>query len=162
MASGVLSLGTIRGGTAENVLADRVSMDGTLRYFDPAVRKQLHEALRDALALADALGGGHELDLREGYPPTINDPDMTRLAMDAARQVLGEDGVWEAEPMMGTEDFGLMLREAPGALLWLGAAPERPRELHQADMDIDETALAVGAAVLAASAMAALRQNGSS
>ena len=157
MQRGVLTLGTIRGGTAENVLADRVSLDGTLRYFDPEVRKRLRDALRQALSVADALGGGHELELREGYPPTLNDPDMTDLAMEAARSLLGNDGVWEAEPMMGTEDFSILLEKAPGALLWLGAAPaDRPRELHRPDMDIDESVLPIGAAVLAGCATRAL------
>ncbi|MGK7311635.1 MAG: M20 metallopeptidase family protein [Candidatus Longimicrobiales bacterium M2_2A_002] len=159
MQSGVLTFGAVRGGTAENVLAERVSLDGTLRYFDPEVRKRLRSALEDALSVADTMGGGHELELRSGYPPTLNDPATTRLAAGAAREILGDDGVWEAEPMMGTEDFALLLAEAPGTLLWLGAAPDRPRELHQADMDIDESVLPVGAAVLAGCAMAALRQN---
>ncbi|MDX1673476.1 MAG: amidohydrolase [Longimicrobiales bacterium] len=154
--SGVLTMGTIRGGTAENVLAERVRIEGTLRYFDPDVRKRLRSALERALAVADALGGGHELDLRPGYPPTVNDPAMTRLAMDAARSVVGDDGVWEAASMMGAEDFSLLLAEAPGTLLWLGAAPDRPRELHQPDMDIDESVLPVGSAVLAACALDAL------
>jgi amidohydrolase len=157
MQTGVLSLGTVRGGTAENVLADRVTMHGTLRYFEPEVRRRLRESLGRALAVADALGGGHELDLRDGYPPTVNDRAMTELATAAARQVLGSDGVWEAEPMMGAEDFSILLKEAPGALLWLGAAPpDRPRELHRPDMDIDESVLPVGAAVLAAAAVRAL------
>jgi amidohydrolase len=157
MDSGVLTLGTIRGGTAENILADRVSLDGTLRYFDPAVRTRLQASLRQALAVADALGGGHELDLREGYPPTINDPAMADLAMTTARSLLGDDGAWNAEPMMGAEDFSYYLQRAPGALLWLGAAPsDRPRELHRPDMDIDESVLAVGSATLAACAANAL------
>jgi IAA-amino acid hydrolase len=157
MEEGVLSIGTVTGGTAENILAERVSMNGTIRYFDPDVRRRLRDALGRALAVADTLGGGHELDLRDGYPPTVNDPEMTELAMAAARAVLGPDGVWEAAPMMGAEDFGLMLREAPGALLWLGAAPpDRPRELHRPDMDIDEDVLPMGAAVLAGCALRAL------
>jgi IAA-amino acid hydrolase len=156
--SGVLTIGAIRGGTAENILADRVSLEGTLRYFDPAVRRRLWESLEQALAVADTLGGGHELDLREGYPPTINDPAMAELAMDAAREVLGADGVGKVQPMMAAEDFSILLGEAPGALLWLGAAPaDRPRELHRPDMDIDESVLAVGAAVLAACATRALQ-----
>ncbi len=158
MSAGVLTFGTVRGGTAENIIADRVSLDGTLRYFDPEVRKRLRGSLEEALAVADALGGAHELDLREGYPPTINDPAMTALAMDAARSLLGQDGVWEAEPMMGTEDFAILLAQAPGALLWLGAAPaDGARELHRPDMDIDEDVLPVGAAVLAACALDRLR-----
>lgn len=156
MQSGVLSIGTVRGGTAENVLADRVTLEGTLRYFDPAVRQRLRLALDRATAVADALGGAHELELRPGYPPTINDPGLTRLAVDAARTVLGPGGVLDAEAMMGTEDFALLLGEARGALLWLGAAPERPRELHHADMDIDESVLPTGAAVLAACALEVL------
>jgi amidohydrolase len=161
MASGVLTLGTIRGGTAENVIADRVSMDGTLRYFDPEVRKRLRGALEAALAVADSMGGRHELELREGYPPTVNDAGMTSLAMDAARSLLGPDAVWEAHPMMGTEDFAILLRHAPGALLWLGAAPESgPRELHRPDMDLDEATLPIGAAVLAGCAVRALEEIG--
>ncbi len=158
MSSGVLTFGTVRGGTAENVIADRVSLDGTLRYFDPEVRKRLRQALGEALDVANALGGRHELDLDEGYPPTLNDPAMTRLAVEAARTLLGEDGVWDAEAMMGTEDFAILLGHAPGALLWLGAAPaDSPRELHRPDMDIDESVLPVGAAVLAACGVAGLR-----
>jgi amidohydrolase len=151
MSAGVLTFGAVRGGTAENIIADAVELVGTLRYFDPDVRARLREALDEALAVADALGGGHELDYREGYPPTVNDPSMTALARGAAADVLGRDGVWDAEPMMGAEDFGILVQEAPGALLWLGAAPaDGPRELHRADMNIDESVLAIGAAVLAA------------
>ncbi len=156
---GVLTIGTIRGGTAENILADRVSMDGTLRYFDPSVRQRLRQALEQALAVADALGGGHEMEIRDGYPPTINDAEMTALAAAVAQDVIGPDGVAEAEPMMGTEDFAILLAEAPGALLWLGAAPsDRPRELHRPDMDIDESVLPIGAAVLAGCAVRALER----
>ena len=159
MSSGVLTIGRLQGGTAENVIADRVRLDGTLRYFDPDVRRRLRQALDRALAVADSLGGSHTLDLREGYPPTINDPDLADLALDTAREILGRDGAWEAEPMMGTEDFAVLLEQAPGALLWLGAAPpDRPRELHRPDMDIDEDVLPTGAAILAATATAALQR----
>jgi amidohydrolase len=157
MDSGVLTFGTIRGGTAENILADRVSLDGTLRYFDPAVRQRLRQSLEQALAVADALGGSHEIQIRDGYPPTINDPGMATLAREAAVALLGADGVWDAAPMMGAEDFAILLGEAPGALLWLGASPgDRPRELHRPDMDIDESVLPIGAAVLAECAASAL------
>ncbi len=157
MDAGVLTIGTVRGGTAENILADQVTLEGTLRYFDPAVRRRLREALRQALAVADALGGAHELDLRDGYPPTTNDAAMAELALEAARELLGPDGAMPAAPMMGAEDFAFFLRRVPGALMWLGAAPaDRPRELHRPDMDIDEDVLPVGAAVLAACAARAL------
>lgn len=157
MDSGVLTFGTVRGGTAENILADRVSLDGTLRYFDPAVRERLRQSLEQALAVADALGGSHELHIRDGYPPTVNDAAMATLAREAAVALLGSDGVWDATPMMGAEDFAILLGESPGALLWLGASPaDGPRELHRPDMDIDESVLPIGAAVLAECAASAL------
>lgn len=159
LEAGVLTIGSVKGGTAENILADRVTLDGTIRYFEPEVRRRLWESLEQALAVADTLGGDHELDLREGYPPTINDPGMAELAMAAARDVLGADRVGEAEPMMAAEDFSLLLHQAPGAFMWLGAAPtDRPRELHRPDMNIDEAVLPVGAAVLAACAARALER----
>lgn len=148
--AGVITFGTIEGGRAENILADRVSLAGTIRYFDPVVRRRLHDALDRALRVADTMGGRHELELREGYPPTVNDADLAELARAVATDLLGADGALPARPMMGAEDFAILAREAPGALLWLGAAPaDRPRELHTPDMDIDEAALPVGAAVLA-------------
>ena len=161
MQRGVLTIGTVAGGTAENVIADRVTMDGTLRYFDPDVRARLRAALGAALGVAESMGGRFEVEVREGYPATINDGAMTALAMDAARSVLGDAGVAEAEPMMATEDFAVLLREAPGTLMWLGAAPkDGPRELHRPDMDIDEDVLPMGAAVLAACAARALEEIG--
>lgn len=161
MESGVLSIGAVRGGTAENIVADRVELEGTLRYFDPDVRRRLREALERALAVADAMGGGHELDLRDGYPPTLNDPALTELALEATRDLLGPDAAWAAEPMMGTEDVAILMREAPGVLLWLGAAPpDRPRQLHASDMDIDEAVLPIGAAALATCAARALARGG--
>jgi amidohydrolase len=159
MESGVVTIGVIRGGSAENIIADSVSLEGTLRYFDPEVRRQLRAALERALAVADAMGGDHELQIRDGYPPTRNDPEATRIAVEAGRAMLGDDGVWDAHPMMGTEDFAILLTQAPGSLLWLGAAPEDgPRELHRPDMDIDERILATGAAALAACAWKALEE----
>ncbi|HSH44956.1 MAG TPA: amidohydrolase, partial [Longimicrobiales bacterium] len=123
MKSGVLTIGSIDGGTAENIIADRVRLEGTIRYFDPQVRERLRAALEAATRVAETMGGRVEMDLLEGYPPTINDPAMTRLAREATAAVLGDDGVADVEPMMATEDFAVLLRHAPGALLWLGAAP---------------------------------------
>ncbi|MFO7261183.1 MAG: M20 family metallopeptidase, partial [bacterium] len=122
MASGVLTIGRIEGGVAENVLAQRVALAGTVRYFEEDVRETLHGELRRALRVAEALGGRATLDLRPGYPPVVNDARMTDLAAAAFADAFGVDAVAEAEPMMGAEDFALYQREAPGFFFWLGAA----------------------------------------
>jgi len=156
--SGVLTIGTINGGTAENIIADRVALRGTVRYFEPDVRRVLHRELERALAVAAALGGRTRLELRPGYPPLVNDEAMTALARDAIAATLGEAAIAPFEPIMGAEDFALLLQRAPGAFLWLGAALDLPREHHHPRFDIDERVLPRGAAILAACTMHALRE----
>ncbi len=162
ISAGVLTIGRIEGGVAENVVADCVRLEGTIRYFDDAVQSVLHDELRRALDVARALGGETELDLRVGYPPVVNDAAMTELMSAAAAATLGADAVAEFEPWMGAEDFAYLLHEAPGSFAWLGAAPAEPREHHHPRFDIDESALVRGASVLAASALRALEALGSS
>jgi amidohydrolase len=159
-AEGALSIGTIRGGCAENVLADAVSMTGTIRYFDDAVRAALRDALRRGFTVAETLGGRAEVRLTEGYPPLVNDAATTALARDALTQVLGADDVVPFERMMGAEDFAILARAAPGCFFWLGAALEPAREHHHPEFDIDERALARGAAALAGCALTALQRIG--
>lgn len=155
---GVLSIGKIRGGVADNVIADRVTITGTIRYFDPDVRATLHTELGRALEVVRALGGEARLDLKYGYPPVVNNDAMTALLTAAGQDVLGPDQVAEFQPMMAAEDFSILMHEAPGSFAWLGAALERPREHHHPEFDIDESALIRGASTLAAAALRALRE----
>ncbi|HEX6939952.1 MAG TPA: amidohydrolase [Longimicrobiales bacterium] len=160
-SAGVLTIGRIEGGVAENVIADCVRLEGTIRYFDEDVRLALRTHLERALDAARALGGDAELDYRPGYPPVVNDSAMTGLVRSAAAEALGPDAVADLEPWMAAEDFAYLLHEAPGAFGWLGAAPAAPREHHHPNFDIDERALARGATVLAACALRALAELGS-
>jgi len=156
MAAGVLTIGSISGGVAENVIAGNVSLAGTVRYFDESVRKTLHGELRRAFSVVDTLGGTSRIALVEGYPPVINDEAMTELARKAVVETLGIDALAPYEPWMGAEDFAYLAREAPGCFFWLGAALDPPREHHTPDFDIDESVLPKGAACLAACALMAL------
>ncbi len=157
---GVISIGMVRGGVAENVLAERVELRGTLRYFEEPVRETLERELRRAVSVADALGGRGELALRAGYPPVVNDPGATGLARAAIIGTLGEAAFGALDPWMGAEDFAILAREAPGCFFWLGGAPARPREHHTPTFDVDEAVLPRGAAVLAACAVRALEAHG--
>ncbi|MGQ0560328.1 MAG: M20 metallopeptidase family protein [Gemmatimonadota bacterium] len=154
---GVLTIGMVSGGVAENVIADRVILRGTLRYFERHVRETIRRELANACALADALGGSHDLQLRDGYPPVVNDAAMTALAARAIETSLGASAIVPVEPMMGAEDFALMLERAPGAFIWLGAALPDAREHHHPEFDIDEKVLVKGASALAAIAIEAMK-----
>lgn len=159
-ASGVLSIGTIEGGQAENIIADRVELSGTIRYYDDATRDALHERLRAAFAVADALGGHASVDILPNYPPVVNDARATAAIRQAAHALLGEDMLVESEPMMEAEDFGILAGAVAGAFFWLGAALEPPRAHHHPRFDIDERVLPTGSALLAACAMDTLQTEG--
>jgi amidohydrolase len=156
--SGVLTIGMVRGGTAENVIADRVLLRGTVRYYHDRVRGTLHRELRNALAVAEALGGQTRMDVQPGYPPVVNDAAMTDIARAGAIDALGEDGVAPMAPDLTAEDFALYLQEVPGCFAWLGAALPDARMHHTPTFDIDEGVLPKGAALLAAWALKALER----
>lgn len=158
LSRGVLTIGKIGGGVAENVIAEQVVLVGTVRYFEEEVRQLLHRELERALDVVRALGGRPGLELRHGYPPVVNEASMTTLLAEAAAETLGADAVMEFEPMMGAEDFALLLREAPGSFAWLGAALQPAREHHHPRFDIDEGALVRGSSTLAAAALLALAE----
>ncbi len=155
----VVTFGKIEGGTAENILASEVRLEGTLRYFSSEVREQLHAELRRAFAVADALGGEGKIRIQHGNPPVVNDAKLTALVRDTARTLLGDGGVDTAELIMGAEDFAFLAREAPGCFFWLGAGIEGDQRSHHSPrFDIDERCLPRGAAVLAAAAQRALAE----
>jgi amidohydrolase len=155
---GTLCIGMIGGGSAENVLAGIVELRGTIRYFQDHVRDTLRDALRRGIAVADTLGGSHELSILEGYPPVVNAAHVTRIAVDAVSALLGEGTVVPFDRWMGAEDFAILARHAPGCFFWLGAALDPPREHHHPAFDIDENALPIGAAALAACALTTPQQ----
>jgi amidohydrolase len=106
------------------------------------------------------MGGRSAIRLKEGYPPVVNDEETTALAREAVGAALGEDDIVPFARMMGAEDFSILAREAPGCFFWIGAALEPPREHHHPAFDIDERALARGAAALAACALTSLKRIG--
>jgi metal-dependent amidase/aminoacylase/carboxypeptidase family protein len=149
MENGVVTFGQIQGGVASNVVPDRITLSGTLRYFDEDVRRRLREGLTGAFMGLEAQGARVEVTIQDGYPPVVNQADVTEVARRVALVVAGEESVWDAEPMMGAEDFAILAREAPGVFLWVGAACKDPREHHNPRFDIDESVLPLNAALLA-------------
>ncbi|MBI5876982.1 MAG: amidohydrolase [Chloroflexi bacterium] len=151
---GLISACTIHGGTANNVIPDDVTLTGTIRSFDPAVRQLLHDELRRAFEVAKAMGGDCEFKLLYGYPTTVNDPTKASFMRDVAGRLFGADAV-NAKPAlhMGAEDFSFMAQKTPGAFVFMGAAKgDRARPHHNQYFDIDESVIAKSAALLAETA----------
>jgi len=154
--SGVITIGAINGGTAHNVIPDTVTLEGTIRSYQPETRKLLEAELRKACAIVDALGGQCEVDVVHGYPTTVGDPEAATTAVAGLADLLGEDHVHEALPIMAGEDFSYMAQAVPGAFINLGVRdPKWDREypVHTSTFRMDEDALPIGAAALAAAAI---------
>ncbi len=158
--SGVISIGMIYGGTKENNLADEVVLRGTIRSFEPKVREKLISEMERACGIANALGGEAELVVQHAYPSMVNDPALTAFARQSAANLVGPEAVSEMKPEMGSEDFACYLEKIPGCYLLLGThTPGQPlRPSHSPIFDVDESALPLGAALLAQLALGYLER----
>jgi len=105
----VLTVGTIHGGTRNNIIPDEVTLGLTLRTYSPAVRDQiLADVRRTANGLAEAYGIPEDrmptVTVTESTPATFCDPALAERLRAAATAALGKDHVLEAHAVMGSED----------------------------------------------------------
>jgi amidohydrolase len=150
----VLSITKIDAGSAYNIVPECVEMKGTLRTLSHATREQARAGIaRIVEHVALAHGCTAELRIDEGYPVTNNDPRAVALIRDIAEQLGGEGGYRTMPaPMMGGEDFSYVLRDIPGAMAFVGVAPEGTDPatnppLHNTKMTIREDVMARGVAM---------------
>ena len=108
--------------------------------------------------MLEALGAEVTVKIGPGYPPVVNDERVTEYVRSAASELLGPDATLPIEPMTLSEDFSFLARATPGTFFFLGAAPAEPRMHHRSDFDIDESAIPIGTAVLAAGAVRLLQE----
>lgn len=153
----VVTFGKIAGGTNSNVIPETVYIQGTLRTLDMEVRRRTKEKLRKiCLGVAEVTGVGIVVDIGAEIDSVCNDDAMTDVLRRAACDLLGPEKVHEiSRASMGSEDFSVYLKQIPGAMFRLGCAPSGKEgiPLHSASFDIEEKAIAVGAKMLARSAV---------
>ncbi|MEI4485683.1 M20 aminoacylase family protein [Frigidibacter sp. MR17.14] len=150
LQSAVLSICTCQTDSpATNVIPQVVTLGGTVRTMDPAVRDLMEVRIRAvATATAEAFGATIEIDYDRGYPVTMNSVDETGHAVEVARSISGATAVeTQAEPMMGAEDFSYMLEERPGAYIFLGNGDTAA--VHSPNYVFDDEAIPFGSSWLA-------------
>jgi len=156
----VLSIGSIRGGQAENVIPERVELMATLRYMEPDVQETLHTEIERALSVARALGGEYEHRIEIGYPPMLNDERVVELIRQVGIDLLGAGHLRPPDQHLGAEDFGFFSALAPGAMFSLGCQLDGDqRKAHSPTFDIDERCLPIGTAILTETALRLLRRD---
>ncbi len=150
----VLSITKINAGTAHNVIPGEATLLGTLRTLSEDTRATMHAAFHRIVEhVALAHGAVGEARIETGYPVTMNDPRGAALVERAAIALGGARGYYQMPaPMMGAEDFSYVLRQVPGAISFIGVAPEGSDPatnppLHNTRMTIDEAVMAKGVAL---------------
>jgi amidohydrolase len=132
-------------------------MRGTLRTYDPELRVTLKRRIETlAAGLAEAMRARAEMRWEEGYPPTVNDPQITALVRAAADRVVGVQGLVEHEASLGGDDMAYFCAAVPGCYFRVGSAnPERGLDAphHSPRFDFDEAALPIGAEILVGAAL---------
>ncbi len=146
--AGVVTIGHINGGHTYNVIPETVRMKGTARWFKPSVGDTLEAGVRRlATGIAESFGARAEVAFDRAYPATVNDPEATRLTLDAARAVAGEPRVEPMRnPTMGGEDFAFMLQAKQGSYIMLGGGRGKADPmLHHPRYDFNDEILPIGA-----------------
>jgi len=156
LASVVVSVTRIAGGTAYNVIPGSVELEGTVRTFDPELRDRVPELMERVIAgVTAAHGARYQFRLERGYHPVVNAEEAAALLRRAVVRALGSDALSEAVPTMGGEDFSAYQQQVPGAFFFIGARNEEQGIIHphhHERFDLDERALDYGTRVFVAAA----------
>ncbi|HTR03119.1 MAG TPA: amidohydrolase [Thermoanaerobaculia bacterium] len=148
----VVTIGSIHGGTAFNIIPGSVKLTGTARSFTEATGRALPEKIRRIVeGTAAASGVRAVLRYTRVNGATVNDPKMADLVIETAARLLGEENVETDTRTLGGEDMSVFLDRVPGCFFFVGCAPEGElRPHHSPRFDMDERALMVGTVVMEA------------
>lgn len=160
-ASGVVTIGTIHGGTRENIIADSVTMTGTIRALLPEIQQRLKDTLQCiAENTAAAFGATVQLDMVDLYPALINDGNLNRKMFALAQDLLGAQQVLQMpEPSLGADDFAFFSNQVPGCYFNVGAHCEGMpgQTLHSPTFAPHEGSMETALLLLSAGALSCLQ-----
>ena len=145
----VVTVGTLHAGNTFNVIADQATLTGTVRTFDEATADEIIERMeRTIKGICEAVGATYHFAYEKGYPAVVNHAVPTALIESVAREVLGDERVFEIEPTMGGEDFAYYLQHVPGAFFFTGAGDASYPPHHHPQFDFKGPAMLDAARIL--------------
>lgn len=148
--SAVITIGSIHGGHANNVIPNKVSLLGTLRYFDLKIRDLIKARIEQlATGICAAYGATCKVRLIDGYIPTINHDAETEIATAAIESLIKPEYINRNKvASMGAEDFGFMLHACPGAYFYIGNDVDAEfTGLHTDQYDFNDDNILIGGAI---------------
>ncbi|MGB2697734.1 MAG: M20 family metallopeptidase [Candidatus Zixiibacteriota bacterium] len=149
----VVSIGVIQGGTASNIICDKVLLKGTVRTLDRKLNQRIPQMIRQIVSgITRSAGAGFSLDYKIGYPILKNDPEMTNLAREAISRLYSKKAIVEIKnPVMGGEDCAYFLSKVPGTFMRVGIRNTKKKAIypwHHPKFNVDENAIKIGTSVL--------------
>jgi amidohydrolase len=156
LKASVISVTTLRAGEAFNIIPSYAELTGTIRTFEPEVRRVVLERFHQVISgVAQAMGCQAEIQCDAITPAVINNEQVADRLRKVAASVLPDSPVASNFATKGSEDMAYMMQDIPGCFVFVGSAnSEKGMDAphHHPRFDIDEEALPRGAALLAAAA----------
>jgi amidohydrolase len=145
-AKSVVTVASIHGGEADNIIPDNCIIRGSIRAFEKEVRKAIETRVKEiATHMAQGFGMEAKIEYHTGYPATVNTDIQS--ALQAAVATVGESNtITDFTPSYGSEDFSYFLEQKPGCYAWLGSgkSEEQPMTLHSSSFDFNDDIIPIG------------------
>lgn len=142
----VLTIGKMQGGYRYNVIADEVTMEGTIRTQSNETKKKIKRIFHEIVnGVATSMGAEADIQYFDGYPATVNTPRWAHRVRKTAEKLYGEKSLPKVTPSLGGEDFGRFLIKYPGVYYWLGCSiGDNQKPLHDPHFKLNEECLHYG------------------
>ncbi|MCA1026884.1 M20 family metallopeptidase [Cytobacillus kochii] len=163
LESAVLSIGEFDAKNAFNVIADSVTLTGTVRTFNENIRNRMEREIERVIeGTCLTAAASYDYKYVHGYPALVNHAAETKFVAQLAGEVPGVTAAVEIAPRMGGEDFAYYLQKVPGTFFNTGAAivGRTPYPHHHPKFDIDERGMLIAANMLATATVKYMEQQG--
>ncbi len=148
----VLSIGVIQGGTRPNIIAEKVTLEGTVRALSDANRRKI-QPLMEAIVkgICEMYGAAYQFEYKPLCPSVYNNPELAATMTPTLVRLLGKDKVVEWKPQLIAEDFSFFAQKIPGFYFFLGVknpAQTVAAPLHSPNFNPDERSIPLGIRIL--------------
>jgi len=153
----VVSVTSIHSGTAFNIIPQTAELSGTIRTFEPEVRKLVHQRFEQIVrGIATSMNCEVEITIKQVTAPVINNGTVAESVLNSAQTLFPQTNIdTDSYLTMGAEDMGYMLEKADGCYFFIGSANDEKHlnyNHHHPKFDFDEQAMITGAALMATAA----------